>query len=91
MPSDINKRIMNKIILTLAAVTVLGFAACAQNEGKRNMQTGNRPLVVYFSATGTTAKAARHILAAYFYPSELRHAFCPRLAPCENFFLYSFS
>lgn len=52
---------MNKIILTLAAVMTMGFAACAQNKGEKNMQTENKPLVVYFSATGTTAKAARTI------------------------------
>ena len=52
---------MNKIILTLAAVMTMSFAACAQNKGEKNMQTENKPLVVYFSATGTTAKAARTI------------------------------
>ena len=52
---------MNKIILALAAVMTMGFAACAQNKGEKNMQTENKPLVVYFSATGTTAKAARTI------------------------------
>ena len=52
---------MNKIILTLAAVMTMGFAACAQNKGEKSMQTENKPLVVYFSATGTTAKAARTI------------------------------
>ncbi len=52
---------MNKIILTLAAVMTMSFAACAQNKGDSNMQTENKPLVVYFSATGTTAKAARTI------------------------------
>ena len=36
-------------------------AACAQDKGEKNMQTGNKVLVVYFSATGTTAKAARTI------------------------------
>ena len=36
-------------------------AACAQDKGEKNMQTGNKALVVYFSATGTTAKAARTI------------------------------
>ena len=91
MSDDTNNRIMNKIMLALAAVMAMGIAACAQNKGEQNMQSGNSPLVVYFSATGTTAKAARHILAAYFYPSELRHAFCPRLAPCENFYFYFFS
>ena len=39
----------------------MSFAACAQNKGDSNMQTENKPLVVYFSATGTTAKAARTI------------------------------
>ena len=52
---------MNKIILALAAIMTMGFAACAQNKGEKNMQTENKPLVVYFSATGTTAKAARTI------------------------------
>ena len=52
---------MNKIILTLAAVMTMSLAACAQNKGEKNMQTENKPLVVYFSATGTTAKAARTI------------------------------
>lgn len=49
---------MNKIILTLALAMTMGFAACAQNKGENNMQTDNKTLVVYFSATGTTAKAA---------------------------------
>lgn len=52
---------MNKIILTLAAVMIMSFAACAQTKGEKNLQTVNKPLVVYFSATGTTAKAARMI------------------------------
>ena len=52
---------MNRIMLTLAAVMTMSFAACAQNEGDSNMQTESKPLVVYFSATGTTAKAARTI------------------------------
>lgn len=52
---------MNKIILTLAAVMTMSFTACAQNKGEKRMQTENKPLVVYFSATGTTAKAARTI------------------------------
>ena len=52
---------MNKIILTLAMAMAMSFAACAQNKGKKSMQTENKTLVVYFSATGTTAKAARTI------------------------------
>ena len=52
---------MNKIIITMAAVTGIGFAACAQDRGGNSMQIENKPLVVYFSATGTTAQAARTI------------------------------
>ena len=52
---------MNKIILTLAAVMTMSFAACAQNKGEKSMQAENKPLVMYFSATGMTAKAARTI------------------------------
>ena len=52
---------MNKIILTLAAVMTMSFSACAQKKGEKNMQTESKPLVVYFSATGTTAQAARTI------------------------------
>ena len=52
---------MNKIILTLAMAMAISFAACAQDKGEKNMQTESKPLVVYFSATGTTAKAARTI------------------------------
>lgn len=52
---------MNKIILTLTAAIIICFAACAQNKGEKSMQTENKTLVVYFSATGTTAKVARTI------------------------------
>ena len=52
---------MNKIILTLTAVMTLSFAAYAQNKGEKSMQAENKLLVVYFSATGTTAKVARTI------------------------------
>lgn len=52
---------MNKIILTLTAVMILSFAAYAQNKGEKSMQAENKLLVVYFSATGTTAKVARTI------------------------------
>ena len=52
---------MNRIMLTLAAAMTMSLAACAQDKGEKNMQTGNKVLVVYFSATGTTAKAARTI------------------------------
>ena len=52
---------MNKMILTLTAVMTMSFAACAQNKGEKSMQAENKLLVVYFSATGTTAKTARTI------------------------------
>lgn len=52
---------MNKIMMTLAAVMSMSFIACAQNKGEKNMNTENKPLVVYFSATGTTARVARTI------------------------------
>lgn len=52
---------MNKIILTLVAVMAMSFVACAQNKKEKRMQTENKTLVVYFSATGTTAKVARMI------------------------------
>ena len=52
---------MNRIMLTLAVVMTMSFAVCAQDKGDSNMQTENKPLVVYFSATGTTAEAARTI------------------------------
>lgn len=52
---------MNKLILTLAAIMTLGFVACAQNNGKNHMQNNKKALVVYFSATGTTAQKAKMI------------------------------
>lgn len=51
---------MNKIILTLLVVTTFCFTAYAQNE--KRMQTLNKVLIVYFSATHTTAKVA-HLIA----------------------------
>lgn len=52
---------MNKIMMTLVAVMTMGFAACAQNKGENRMQNEHKALVVYFSATGTTARVARVI------------------------------
>lgn len=52
---------MRKIILALAAIMTLSLVACAQNKGGKRMQTERKTLVVYFSATGTTANAARTI------------------------------
>ncbi len=44
-----------------AAIKALRIIKEEYAKGDRNMQTENKPLVVYFSATGTTAKAARTI------------------------------
>lgn len=52
---------MNKIIVTLATVMTLCFAACAQEKGEKNMKTNPQPLIAYFSATGTTAGVAQMI------------------------------
>ena len=52
---------MNKLILTLIAIMTLGFVTCAQNNGKNHMQNKKKALVVYFSATGTTAQKAKMI------------------------------
>ena len=53
---------MNKIILSLAAALAICFTACAQKKEKQNMDSNSsKTLVAYFSATGTTAKAARSI------------------------------
>lgn len=55
---------MNKNIFSLAVLMTISFAAGSQNKEDNNMQTDNKTLVVYFSATGTTAKAARAIADA---------------------------
>ena len=52
---------MNKIMLSFVAVLATCFTTCAKNKGEERMQTENKALVVYFSATGTTAKAAQII------------------------------
>lgn len=53
---------MNKILLSLAAALAICFTACAQKKEKLSMDNNSsKTLVAYFSATGTTAKAARSI------------------------------
>lgn len=49
---------MNKLLLTLAAIVAFGFTACAQKKDNQSMET-RKTLVAYFSATGTTARAAQ--------------------------------
>ena len=51
---------MNKILLTIAAAVAICFSACAQKKEKTGMKA-HQTLVAYFSATGTTAKAAQSI------------------------------
>lgn len=54
---------MNKILLTIAAAVAICFSACAQKTNKNEMKA-HHTLVAYFSATGTTAKAAQSIANA---------------------------
>ena len=54
---------MNKLILTFVAAMTVCFAACAQKKEKQT-ENSSKTLIVYFSATGTTAKAARTIAEA---------------------------
>lgn len=51
---------MNKFLITAATVASICVTACAQKEGKTDMNT-QQTLVAYFSATGTTARVAREI------------------------------
>ena len=60
MPKHQGDILMYRIMI-LAAVMAMSITASAQNEGENGMQTENRALVVYFSATGTTAGVARMI------------------------------
>ena len=60
MPKHQGDILMYRIMI-LAAVMAMCITASAQNEGENGMQTENRALVVYFSATGTTAGVARMI------------------------------
>ena len=53
---------MYKILLSLAAALAICFTACAQKKEKQSMDSNSsKTLVAYFSATGTTARAARSI------------------------------
>lgn len=59
---------MKKIILVIAAVMAFGLAACSQSKTKKEPKMNNpaakKTLVAYFSATGTTAEAARQLAKA---------------------------
>lgn len=54
---------MNKFLLSLATFVTLGLTACAQEKQPHNTNASGT-LVAYFSATGTTAKAAGEIAEA---------------------------
>lgn len=53
------KKIINILMLFLA--TVLPFASCSQTKKTTDMKPDGKAIVCYFSATGTTADAARRI------------------------------
>lgn len=54
---------MNKFLFTLAAAVAICFTACAQQTEKKQMNA-SKTLIAYFSATGTTAEAAKGIAEA---------------------------
>ena len=51
---------MNKMLVLLLAGAAFSFVACAQKKSKSDVSS-SRTLVVYFSATGTTAQVAQEI------------------------------
>lgn len=55
---------MKKILSTLAAVMALCTAVFAKGSDAQGAQSGSKALVAYFSATGTTDKAARTLADA---------------------------
>ena len=55
---------MKKILLTLMAIMTVCVIANAQKKEEQSMKTTTKTLVVYFSATGTTAQAAKTIAEA---------------------------
>lgn len=55
---------MKKIILSFAAVLVFCLTACADRKTEQKQETSRKALVVFFSATGTTADAAQRLAAA---------------------------
>lgn len=53
---------MKKIFLVMAVMAIC-FAACAQTDHSREPDTkSSKTLVVYFSATGTTAGVAQNVI-----------------------------
>jgi flavodoxin len=54
---------MKGLILSLAALLTISMSACSQNK-KENNTMEKKTLVVYFSATGTTAQAAKLLAQA---------------------------
>ncbi len=60
---DLKHSQMKKILFTLAAAVAICFTACAQQTEKKQMNAP-KTLIAYFSATGTTAEAAKGIAEA---------------------------
>ncbi len=55
---------MKRIIPALLALVVFPMSLCAQNNRNMNKENSKRILVAYFSATGTTERAAKTLAAA---------------------------
>ena len=50
---------MKQLLFALTLLCGMGLAACAQSKNNRTMKESSNVLVAYFSATGTTARAAQ--------------------------------
>lgn len=55
---------MKRIITALLILALLPISACAQNKQNMNNDNSKKVLVAYFSATGTTERAAKTLAAA---------------------------
>ena len=56
---------MRKLLFALSAAAGIAAAACAQQRQNMYKETSdNRILIAYFSATGTTARAAERLAEA---------------------------
>ena len=56
---------MRQFLLSVMALTLFGLSACSQNKNKEELKMNDKEtkktLIVYFSATGTTAEAAKRL------------------------------
>lgn len=55
---------MKHFILTLATLLAISLSACSQSNKTKENNMGTKTLVAYFSATGTTAGAAKALASA---------------------------